>query len=448
MIAAVAGAWRAALARPARLGRPFRLLLASDGLMLLAMMVGYVSVPWWIAHEGGAAHLALYASTLAGVSFFALPLLSPLGDRVSKRVLITAGLAAMLVESVGLATLASLGRYHIEWIVLLGVIQMVAMAVITPVSLSIVAELLPPEQLTEGLGYQRSAQSVGRLIGPVIGGTLLAGAGTAASLWANATLLLMACALAARIVVPPGAGGVHSAGRWLADLRAGLAAKWRIRTERGRTIVSFFVMVFFVPGVGMLVPLKVQSLGLSGAWLGACEAGLSVGLLVGALGGSLWVAERVGGFRASTGAILGEGLALALLGWTHQPLALVLLLTAVGGCVATVQAVGHTQRMLAIPQAFRSRMTAVNIMAMQVAAVLGPGLAGAGLAAFHVDQVYMACGAGLFIVGLGYWWVPGYRAFLDMSHTEAAGYYGREYPELFEGEASRGEGACSSSRSP
>lgn len=122
--------FHARLAEWNRLGRPFRLLLASDTLMLLSMMVGHVAVPWWIAHEGGAGHLALYASLLAAVSFFALPLLSPLGDRVSKRVLITVGLAAMLV-----------------------------------------------------------------------------------------------------------------------------------------------VMIFFVPGIGMLVPLKVQSLGLSGAWLGACEAG-------------------------------------------------------------------------------------------------------------------------------------------------------------------------------
>ncbi|MBX3622685.1 MAG: MFS transporter [Rhizobacter sp.] len=433
----IARAWRAAMAGPARLGRPFGLLLASDLLMILALMVGHVTVPWWIAHEGGASHLALYAATMAGVSFFALPLLSPLGDRVSKRLLITAGLAATLVESLSLAMLATLGQYRIEWIVMLGTIQMVAMAVITPVSLSIAAELLPPEQLNEGLGYQRSAQAVGRLVGPVAGGALLAATGTAAALWANAALLVLACVLALRIEVPAATRGVRSAGRWLADLRAGLAAKWHIPTERGWTFVSFLVMIFFVPGIGMLVPLKVQSLGLSGAWLGACEAGLSVGLLAGSLGGSLWVAERVGRFRASTGAILGEGIALALLGWTHRPLLLVVLLTVVGGCVATVQAVGHTHRMLAMPQAFRARMTAVNMMVIQVAAVLGPGLAGVALAAWHVDEVYVACGVGLFVVGLGYRRVPGYRQFLGLSHAEAAGYYGREYPALFGDEAPR-----------
>jgi MFS family permease len=430
--------FHARLAEWERLGRPFRLLLASDVLMLLSMMVGHVAVPWWIAHEGGAGHLALYASLLATVAFFALPLLSPLGDRVSKRVLITVGLAAMLVESLLLATMAQAGLYRIEWIILLGVVQQLAMAVITPVSLSIAAELLPPEQLSEGLGFQRTAQAIGRLMGPVVGGALLAVASTAMALWVNAALLFLACLLASRMVMPARPAASRAVGRWVADLRAGLAAKWMIPTERGWTFVSFLVMIFFVPGIGMLVPLKVQSLGLSGAWLGACEAGLSIGMLIGSLGGSMWVAEKVGRFRASTGAILCEGLALGVLGFTHQPWLMVAALTLIGGCVMTVQTVGHTHRMLAIPQDFRARMTAVNMMVMQVAAVLGPGLAGAGLAALHVDQVYLACGLGLFVVGLGYRRVPGYRRFLDLPHSEAAGFYAREHPALF-GAGSRKE---------
>lgn len=414
-----------------RLGRPFRLLLASDALMLLSLMVGYVATPWWIAHEGGARHLALYAGVLAAVSFFALPLLSPWGDRVSKRVLITAGLAAMLLQSLLLAGLAQAGVYRIEWMILLGVVQQLAMAVVTPVTFSIGAELLPPEQLNEGLGYQRSAQALGRLLGPIAGGALLAVASTATALWVNAGLLFLACLMATRITVPLRAAAPRSLAQWVVDLRAGLAAKWLIPTERGWTFVSFLVMIFFVPGIGMLVPLKVQSLSLSGAWLGACEAGLSLGMLLGALGGSNWLAERVGRFRASFGAILCEGLSLALVGATHRPWLLVAAFTLMGGCIATVQTVGHTQRMLAMPQDFRTRMMAVNMMVMQVAGVLGPGVAGLGLAAFHIDELYLAFGAGLFLVGLGYRRVPGYQRFLDMSHAEATGLYAREHPALF-----------------
>jgi len=413
------------------LGRPFRLLLISDALMVLALMVSHVAVPWWVAHEGGAQDLALYAGLLALVSFVALPLLSPLGDRYSKRTLITAGMAAMLVESIALAALAQAGIYHLALVIALQFTSVVAMAAIMPASLSIVAELLPPEHLSEGLGYQKSAQAIGRLMGPALGGTALALAGTSAALWLLVLLMVVATLLAARIETPPKPDLQGSRADWMSELRAGLTAKWQIPMERGWSFVSFLVMVFFGPGIGMLVPLKVQSLALSGAWLGACEAGLSAGMLLGALGGSAAIASRVGRFNASVGAILIEGLCLTLLGFTHSPWAMVLVLTVIGLCMATVMMVGQTHRMLAMPPDFRARMTAVNIMVMQVAGMLGPGLAGLSLISLHVDQVYLMFGAGLVIVGLGYSRVPGYRQFLNLPHDGAQGFYGRMHPQAF-----------------
>jgi MFS family permease len=413
------------------LGEPFRLLLISDLLMLLAIMVGQVAVPWWIVHQGGAHDLALYSVMLTTASFIALPLLSPLGDRYSKRTLIAGGLSCMLLGSSAVAVLAQAGIYKIWLIIALQTIGVVAMAAVMPVSLSIVAELLPAEQLTAGLGLQKSAQAIGRLIGPAIGGTILAVSSSATALVLHVILLVVACVLAARIVVPVRPAQGASRTRWLADLQAGLAAKWKIPMERGWTFVSFLVMIFFTPAIGMLVPLKIQSLGLSGAWFGACEAGLSAGLLFGALGGSVRLANRVGRFKASFGAILCEGLCLTVMGLTHTPIVLVLAFTLFGSCISTVQMVGQTHRMLAMPPGFRSRMMAVNMMVMQVAGILGPGLAGVTLAAATVDQVYLGFGIALFAVGLGYPLVPGYREFLSMPHEQAKGLYQRRHPQLF-----------------
>lgn len=416
--------------RIGRLGRPFRLLLASDVLMLLSLMIGAVAVPWWIAREGGARDLALYGAAVAGVSFFAFPLLSPLGDRGSKRWLIAGGLGVVLLKSLVVAALAQAGLYRIGWIIAMEVIGAAAMALVWPVSMSIVAELLPPERLSEGLGLQKSAQSVGRLLGPVLGGAAIT-TGIAPALWLHAAMLLVACVLAARIETPPAAQRHRMPPRWLAELKAGLAAKWQVPLERGWTLVSFLVMVFFTPGIGMLVPLKVQSLGLSGAWLGACEAGLSAGMLFGALGGSMWLAQRVGRFRASFGALMCEGACFAVLGLAQWPLLVVAVFVLHGACVITVNMVGHTHRMLAMPAHFRARMTAVNLMVMQVAGALGPGLAGAALARWSVGQVYVAFGLGVFLAALGYLRVPGYRRFLELPHDEAEGHYARLHPQLF-----------------
>ena len=119
------------------------------------------------------------------------------------------------------------------------------------------------------------------------------------------------------------------------------------------------------------------------------------------------------------------------LGLTRQPVLMVLAFAILGACIATVQMVGHTHRMLAIPQAYRSRMMAVNLMVMQLSGVLGPGLAGVALLRGSVDWVYAAFGLGLFLVGLGYLRVPGYREFLDLPHEQAEGFYARRHPTLF-----------------
>lgn len=68
---------------------PFGSLLLSDSLMLLAVMVGHVTISWMIAQNGGAPDLARYGAASAMMAILAMPLLSPLGDRHSKRWLIT-----------------------------------------------------------------------------------------------------------------------------------------------------------------------------------------------------------------------------------------------------------------------------------------------------------------------------------------------------------------------
>lgn len=60
---------------------PLASLLLSDLMRILAEMVGYITLPWWIVHRGGAHDLALYSASIAITTIFAMPLLSPLGDR-------------------------------------------------------------------------------------------------------------------------------------------------------------------------------------------------------------------------------------------------------------------------------------------------------------------------------------------------------------------------------
>jgi MFS family permease len=280
------------IARFADLSPPFRRLMASDALMLLALMIGHVCMPWWISQQGGARDLTLYSVANAAMSLAAMPLLSPLGDRHTKRQLVAWAMLAFALSAAGMALFAGSGRYHIGPVIGVQAVAVCAAALLLPATHSMVVELVPAAQVTRALGLQQSAQSAGRLVGPAIGGTALAALGTTSTLWLYCALLVGAAAVASRLPSSPAPRARR--GAWWAELREGLRANWSVPIERGWILVNFLSWIFVFPALTMLVPLKVQSLGLSAVWLGLCEAALSLGMLLGSLGLAEWVI-RLGG---------------------------------------------------------------------------------------------------------------------------------------------------------
>lgn len=422
--------------RMRRLGRPVRLLMISEVLTVFSLLVGHLAVSWWVAEQGGAAHLAIYGVVMSATAFVSMPLLSPLADRYPKRTLLGAGLSVFVLETFLLASMVQWLDYALLPLVLLEMVAVMALAVMQPAAMSIAAELVPHEQLAEAFALQKSAQALGRMLGPALCGLILATAGVLAALWLHVALFVVAAWAAFRI--PTGSHRAPSEARhWARELTAGLRAKWVIPVERYWTILSFFTMLFFGPAIGLLVPLRVQSLGWSAAWLGWCEAALSAGMLIGALYAARALTERFGRYPIAITALAGEGIALGLVGILDARYALPLCFFFTGLCLACMQLIGQTHRMLAVPDQFRGRFSACNLMVMHMAGTLGPALVGILLLQAEVDLVYLICGLGMLLCALCYPWLPGFRAFLSLDHATAKDWYAREYPQAFAGEAGR-----------
>ncbi len=414
------------------LGTSFRWLLWSDALTLLSMMVGAVALPWWIAQSGGAHDLAVYGVLVSAMSFVALPLLSPFADRHPKRSLMVVGLLGFGLSAAATAGYASLWHYRLDVVVAIAAIAVLANALVQPATNSIVTELVPPAALSNALGLQQGAQASGRLIGPAIAGAVLAAVGTAPTLWLGALLLFAAALLATRLPRPERTLAPPPRRSWATEFRVGLRVNWAIPLERGWVICNFIAALVMMPCVTMLVPLKVQSLGLSAAWLGWCEAGLSLGLLVGSLGPATWWAKAQGRFatRVSSSALIGAACAVA--GWTSDRHVLVAMFVLMGFASAATTLVGKTHRMLARPLAFRARMSAAAIMTTQVSQTLGPAIAGMALTHWSLRAVYLGFGLASVVSALGFFLVPGFRAFMALEHDEVDGFYARTYPQVFE----------------
>jgi MFS family permease len=415
------------------LGTSFRWLLWSDSLTVLSMMVGQVALPWWIARSGGARDLAVYGVVVSAMSIVTLPLLSPYADRHAKRSLLAIGLVMFGLSASAMAAFATLSHYRLVVVIAIETVTVFASGLILPTISSIVTELVPAAGLSRALGMQQTAQASGRLVGPAIAGAVLAAVGTAPTLWLHALLLFAAAALATRL---PRSAATPAQGRavrkWSTEFRVGMRVNWAIPLERGWVLCNFVGALFLMPAVLMLVPLKVQSLGLSAAWLGWCEAALSLGLLVGSLGLAEWWARVHGRFATRVGGAALIGLALAVAGWTSDRHLLVAMFAVVGICSAATTLVGKTHRMLARPLAYRARMSAAAIMTVQLSQVLGPAIAGAALLHWSVRTVYVLFGLLSATSAFGFFLIPGFRAFMALGHDEVDNWYGKTYPHVFE----------------
>src|SRR4051812_31315956 len=253
------------------LGTSFRWLLWSDALTVLSMMVGQVALPWWIAQSGGAHDLAVYGVVVSAMSIFALPLLSPYAVRHAKRSLLAIGLFVFGLGASAMAAFATFSHYRLGVVLAIETVAVLATALILPTISSIVTELVPAAGLSRALGMQQTAQASGRLVGPAIAGAVLAAVGTATTLWVHASLLFAAAGLARRLPRTAGTDAPTAQPRkWSTEFRVGMRVNWAIPLERGWVLCNFVGALFLMPAVLMLVPLKVQSLGLSAAWLGGC----------------------------------------------------------------------------------------------------------------------------------------------------------------------------------
>jgi MFS family permease len=408
-----------------------RKLLMSETAGLLASASTQTTLAWWIAQSGGAADIASYGAAMAVCAMVALPLMSPLGDRWPKDRVVRCARGVLLIEALALAAMAWMQVYNWPVLCLCGALSAVSNAALLPAQASMLPELAGPDRLPEAIRLRRGFQAVGGLVGPALSGALLAMNGIAAAMTGALLLMVVAAGTAMRLESPrtPSAG-VASAG-WLADMRAGLRAKWSVPVDRWWTLTGALMMVFFLPATGLLLPPRIQSLGLSSGWFGACGAALSIGVMAGVAGLAGALIHRLDRVRAMAAAIGVCGCAMAAAGLCDHPLALVALFVLMGVCMSVTQLVGQTHRTLAVPEHFRSRMAAAQLTLAHLAATVAPAVAGALLVKWPVAVVYLWMAIGFLASGGLLLAIPELRPFLRLDHERVKNWYGLQYPEAF-----------------
>jgi len=232
---------RHALRSPQR--RNFRLFLASQVTSQSGTWLQFVALAWLASEltRGGAA-LGWVAVATFGPLLVLGPWTGALADRVDKRRLLIATqlLVVGQAAALGAVVLAGVGTVALVYGLTLG--YGVLHAVENPVRRAFVAELVGEDRIANAVSLNSAIIAVGRVLGPLAAGALIASAGIGWCFIVNAVSHLIA--LAVLLLIRRDALHITEAAREPGAVRAGLRYVWSVPELRIALLLTGVVATF------------------------------------------------------------------------------------------------------------------------------------------------------------------------------------------------------------
>ncbi len=235
-----------------------------------------------------------------------------MADRFDTRLVIGISTAARVALLVVSAIAWQMGVT--PWVVLLGVGLGfgIAAGLGDPASATLGPQLVPPGSLITVAGWRQVTSRLARLGGAPIGAFVVAVGGFGWVLILNAVSFL-AVTLAMALVVRPRYGrGPAPPSSWRSTMVEGLTYLWRTPVARTFVLGLSALNIFVIPVGGVGVALRVSQSGWSAIWVGAAEACVAIGAII----GSVYAVRHRGGALASRsfGLLVVQGVGIAAVG--------------------------------------------------------------------------------------------------------------------------------------
>jgi len=298
--------------------RSFRLLCGGQLASTIGDYCYAVALPWLVLSEHGGAILLGTVLACYGVPRTALiPAGGVLADKLGPRTLMLVADAARCVLVAGLAVLAA---RHVVSLAALGPVAALIGAgegLFIPASYAIMPSLLDGEQLAAGNALSTAAVQAGSLLGPVVGGALVAATRASTGAFAVDAASFGISALTLWLIPRSPASGTETSEAGAPAPAGGVLAL--LRRSRALQVILVVVIAANLASGGMgevaLPALAHATFGAAG--YGALLACLAVGGIAGTL-----AAARTGGLRApvifASAVFLAESACLALVRSVRQ----------------------------------------------------------------------------------------------------------------------------------
>ena len=192
--------------------RDFRIFFAGQGVSLIGTWMQSVAQGWLMHRLTGSPLMlgVLTFSQFIPVVPFAM-LAGVIADRTDRRRMLLWTQGLLLVQSLLLAVLVSLGLVQPWMVIALAVFYGVVNTFDLPARQSLVVDLTGKQDLPNGIALNSAAFNSARIIGPAAAGVLVATVGEAGCFWWNALSFVAVLASLTMIRRPPAAGRAEAA---------------------------------------------------------------------------------------------------------------------------------------------------------------------------------------------------------------------------------------------
>ena len=382
---------------PLRLDRDYRWLWIGQSIGGIGNQITRIAMPYQVYVLTGST-LAIAALTL----FQLVPILvfalggGSVADVVDRRRLLLVTQVGLLASSIGLAGLALVPAPPLIAIFAIAFVAAGLGAIDQPARSSSIARLVPAERLPSAIALNQLNFQIASVIGPAIGGALIAVVGLPGAYLAD--VATFSASIASLLLISPLPPLTAATRPGLAAIGEGLRFALSRRVILATFAIDLNAMIFGMPtALFPVLALDVFRVGPQG--LGFLAAAPAAGAFLGALL-SGWVAsvQRTG--QAVIVAVAIWGVAIALFGLSTFSFALALVFLAIAGAADVLSAVFRsTIVQLETPDSLRGRVTSIHILVVTSGPRIGD-IEAAAVAAVVGAQASVVSGGLLCLAGV------------------------------------------------
>lgn len=355
--------------------RDFAIFWAGNFLSNIGTWMQYLALGWVILVISNSPFLLGLNGFLAQVPslVFALPG-GTIADRLNRRKLMLITQTSMMLLALLLAVLTSIRQITITEILAISFLTGVASALNYPAYQALIPDLIPREDLMNGIALNSAQFNMSRAIGPTVAGLAMGTLGAAACFYLNSISFLALIIALLAITIPP----VHreKGPRFWGAMVEGVRYLNKHRMVILLLTVPACLSLLGLPFIVLMPAVARNMIGVGATGLGFLMGGAGLGAVAAALFIAARGTSENRGRMILTSATLFS-LALILLSRAQTFWGAFFLLAVMGGTIVGALTLANTTLQMTTPPQLRGRVMAMYYMAMSGLMPFGSLQAGA-----------------------------------------------------------------------